>query len=150
MVEAESMLNSQPLTHMADVPDNEETITPNHFLVQRPYNSLPPRDFSSTFPASVKSWKNEQQLMNHVWRLLVKEYLPTLTKRSKWSEENDSLKVNDLVWILKDLTPRGIWPLRRIVEPSPGKDGSVRVVKVKMAYGTYVRSVAGLARVLAE
>ena len=88
--------------------------------------------------------------MNHIWRRLVKEYLPTLTKRSKWSEQNDSLKVNDLVWILKDLTPRGIWPLGRIVETSPGKDGSVRVVKVKTAYGTYVRPVAGLARVLAD
>ena len=149
MVETKSMLNSRPLTHVADVPDNEEPITANHFLVQRPYNSLPPGDFSSTMPASFKSWKNVQQIMNHVWRRLVKEYLPTLTKRSKWSEQGDSLKVNDLVWILKDLTPRGIWPLGRIVETSPGKDGSVRVVKVKMAYGTYVRPVAGLARVLA-
>ena len=62
----------------------------------------------------------------------------------------DSLKVNDLVWILKDLTPRGIWPLGRIVETLPGKDESVRVVKVKTVYGTYVRPVAGLARVLAD
>ena len=141
-VETESMLNSQPLTHVADVPDNEEPITPNHFLVQRPYNSMPPGDFSSTMPASFKSWKNVQQLMNHVWRRLVKEYLPTLTKRSKWSEQNDSLKVNELVWILKELTPRGIWPLGQIVETSPGKD--------KKAYGMYVRPVAGLARVLAD
>ena len=83
MVETESMLNSRPLTHVADVPDNEEPITPNHFLVQRPYNSLPPGDFSSTMPASFKSWKNVQQLMNHVRRHLVKEYLPILTKRRK-------------------------------------------------------------------
>ncbi|XP_075247043.1 uncharacterized protein LOC142340354 [Convolutriloba macropyga] len=66
MVETESMLNSRPPTHVADVPDNEEPITPNHFLVQRLYNSLPPGDFSSTMPASFKSWKNVQQLMNHV------------------------------------------------------------------------------------
>ena len=71
-------------------------------------------------------------------------------KRSKWSEQGDLLKVNDLVCILKDLTPRGIWPAGRIVEFSPGKDGSVCVVKVKTAYGTYVRPVAGLARVLAD
>ena len=150
MVESESMPNSQPLTHMADVPDNEEPITPNHFLLQRPYNSLPPGDFSSTMPASFKSWKNVQQLMNRAWRRLVYEYFPTLTKRSKWSEQGDSLKVNDLVWILKDLTTREIWPLGQIVETSPGKDGSVRVVRVKMGYGTYVHPVAGLARVLAD
>ena len=55
MVETESLLNSGPLTHVCDVPNNEEPITPNHFLVQRPYNSLPPGDFSSTMPASFKS-----------------------------------------------------------------------------------------------
>ena len=130
MVETESMLNSRPLTHVADVPDNEEAITPNHFLVQRPYNSLPPGDFLSTMPASFNFRKNVQQLMSYVWRLLVKEYLPTLTKRSKWSEQGASLKVNDLLWILKDLTPRGIWPLGRIVATLPGKDGSVCVVKL--------------------
>ena len=53
MVETESMLNCRPFTYVADVPDNEEPITPNHFLVQRPYNSMPPRDFSSTMPASI-------------------------------------------------------------------------------------------------
>ena len=111
---------------------------------------MPPGDFSSIMPASFKSWKSVQQLMNHVWRRLVNEYLPTLTKRSKWSEQNDSLKLNDLVWILKDLTPLGIWPLRRIVETSTGKDGSVRVVKAETAYGTYVCPVAGLARFLAD
>ena len=88
--------------------------------------------------------------MNHVLRRLVKECLPTLAKRSKWSKQVDSLKVNDLVWILKDLIPRGIWPLGRIVETSLGKDGSVRVVKVKKSYGTYVRPVADLSRVLAD
>ena len=134
MVDTENMVSSQLLKHVTDVPDNEEPINTNHFLMQRPYNSLPPGDFSSTMPASFKSWKNVQQLLNHVWRRLVKEYhLPNLTKRFKWSKQSESLSVQGLVWILKDLTLRGIWPLGRIVEASPGKDGSVRVVKVKTA-----------------
>ena len=36
------------------------------------------------------------------------------------------------------------------METSPGKNGSVRVVKVKTADGTYVRPVTGLACVLAD
>ena len=56
------------------------------------------------------------------------------------------LKVGDDVWVLKDLTPRGIWPLGRVMETSPGRDGEVRVAKVKTAYGSFVRPVAGLAR----
>ncbi|XP_075254797.1 uncharacterized protein LOC142346173 [Convolutriloba macropyga] len=97
MVEIQSLLNSRPLTHVPDVPNNEELITPKHFLVRRPYNSLLPGQFSLAMPASSRSWKNVQQLMNHVWGCLVKEYFPTLTKRSKWSEPSDSLDVNDLV-----------------------------------------------------
>ena len=57
------------------------------------------------------------------------------------------LKVGDVVWVLKDLTPRGIWPLGRVVETSPGRDGEVPVAKVKTAYGSFVRPFAGLARV---
>ena len=90
-------------------------------------------------------------LVNHFWKRLVKEYLPTLLKRSKWSDSDQTpLRVNDIVWILKDMTPRGIWPLGRVLEVYPGRDGQHRVVKVKTAYGTYVRPVSALARVLAD
>ena len=148
MVEVEAILNSRPLTNVADQPENEEPLTPNHFLIQRPYSSLPPGNFGDQQPASFKNWKHVQQLMNHVWRRLIKEYLPTLLKRRKWTDNNQPpLKLGDVVWVLKDLTPRGIWPLGRVVETSPGRDGEVRVAKVKTAYGSFVRPVAGLARV---
>ena len=45
MVETESILNCRPLTNVAEQPDNEEPLTPNHFLIQRPLNSLPPGHF---------------------------------------------------------------------------------------------------------
>ena len=128
MVEVEAILNSRPLTNVADQPENEEPLTLNHFLIQRPYSSLPTGNFGDQQPASFKNWKHVQQLMNHVWRRLIKEYLPTLLKRRKWTDNNQPpLKVGDVVWVLKDLTPRGIWPLGRVVETSPGRDGEVRV-----------------------
>ena len=151
LVETEAILNSRPLTIVADLPENEMPLTPNHFLINRPFNSLPPGKFDSQEPASFKSWKNVQQMVNHFWKRLVKEYLPTLLKRSKWSDSDQTpLRVNDIVWILKDMTPRGIWPLGRVLEVYPGRDGQHRVVKVKTAYGTYVRPVSALARVLAD
>ena len=124
LAESEAILNSRPLTNVADLPDNEMPLTPNHFLISRPFNSLPPGKFDSQTPASFRTWRNLQQMMNHFWKRLVKEYLPTLLKRSKWNENNQSpLKVNDVVWILKDMTPRGIWPLGRVLEVYPGRDG---------------------------
>ena len=151
LVESEAILNSRSLTNVADLPDNEMPLTPNHFLISCPFNSLPPGKFDSQIPASFKIWRNLQQMINHFWKRLVKEYLPTLLKRSKRNENNQSpLKFNDVVWILKDMNPRGIWPLGRVLELYPGRDGQHRVVKVKTAYGTFVRPVSALARVLAD
>ena len=148
MVEVEAILISRPLTNVADQPENEEPLTPNHFLIQRLYSSLPPGNFGDQQPARFKNWKHLQQLMNHVWRRLFREYLPTLLKRRKWTDNNQApLKVGDVVWVLRDLTPRGFRPLGRVVETSPRRDGEVRVARVKTACGSLVRSVAGLARV---
>ena len=148
MVEVEVILNSRPLTNVADQPENEEPLTPNNFLIQRPYSSLPPGNFEDQQLANFKNWKHVQQLMNHLWRRLIKEYLPTLLKRRKWTDNNQPpLKFGDVVWVLKELTPRGTWPLGRVVETSLGRDGEVRVAKVKTAYESFVRPVASLARV---
>ena len=151
MVEVEAILNSRSLTNVADQPENEEPLTPNHFLIQRPYFSLPPGNFGDQQPANFKIWKLVQQLMNLVCWRLIKEYMPTLLMRCKWTDNNQPpLKVGYVVWVLKDLTSRGIWPLGRVVETSPGRHGEVRVAKVETAYGSFMRRVAGLARVFSQ
>ena len=58
IVETESILNSRPLTNIAEQPDNEEPLTSNHFFIQRPFNSLSPGQFGDQQPASLKTWKN--------------------------------------------------------------------------------------------
>ena len=145
MVEVEAILNSRPLTNVVDQPENEEPLSLNHFFIQHTYSSLPPGNLGDQQTASFKNGKHVQQLMNHLGRRLIKEYVPTLLRRRKWTDNNQlPLKV---VWVLKYLTPRGICPLGRVVETSLGRDGEIRVAKVKTAYGSFVRPVAGLARV---
>ena len=118
-------------------------LTPNLFLINRLFNTLPPWKFYSQDLASFKFWKNVQQMVNHFWKRLVKVYFPTLLKRSKWSDSDQTLRVNDIVWILKYITPRGIWPLRRFLKVFPGRNGQhpCRVVKVKTVTArTFTRS----------
>ena len=147
LVKTEAILKSRLLTNVADLPENEMPLTQNHFLINRLCNSLPPGKIDSQDPARFKSRKIVQQMVNHFWKRLVKEYLPTLLKRYIWSDRDQApLRLNDIVWILKDMTPRGIWPLGRVPEAYPGRDGQHRVVKIKTAYGTYVRPVYALAR----
>ena len=66
MVETNSILNFRPLTNVAERPDNEQPLPPNHFLTQRPFNSLPPGQFGDQQSASLKTWKNTPKLMNHI------------------------------------------------------------------------------------
>ena len=133
--ETETMLNSRPLTNVADNTDNEEPLTPNHFLIERPFSNLPPGIFDDRIPLRFENWFQQQQLLNHIWRRLRKEYLPTLLKRTKWNFAEELLKRGVVVWILRDRTPRGIWPLGRVTAEHPGRDGTTRVVTVRTAYG---------------
>ena len=110
--QVEAILISRPLTDVADQPDNEEPVTSNYFLVQRPYSSLPPGNFGDQQPATFKQWKHVLQLMNHEWWRLMKQYLPTLFQRRKWTDiDQPPLRAGVVFWVLKDLTPRGFWLL---------------------------------------
>ena len=86
LTETETMLNSRPLTNVADNTDNEEPLNPNHFLIQRPFSNLPTGTFDDRIPLRFENWSQQhQQPLNHIWRRLQKEYLPTLLKRTKWT-----------------------------------------------------------------
>ena len=54
------------------------------------------------------------------------------------------MKLDDIVLVISE-TPRGQWPLGRVIEVFPGKDGLVRTAKVKTASATFVRPVTKLA-----
>ncbi|XP_075263848.1 uncharacterized protein LOC142355625 [Convolutriloba macropyga] len=58
LVETEAILNSRPPTIVSDLPEKEMPLTPNYFLISRPFNSLPPGKFDSKDTARFKSWKN--------------------------------------------------------------------------------------------
>ena len=70
-----------------------------------------------------------QALISRVWSRWLTEYLPTLSTRS-----------NGKTSLEKDL-PRGKWPLGRIVETYPGRDGHTRVAKVQCGERTLVRPI---------
>ena len=51
------------------------------------------------------------------------------------------MKVGDVVIAMDQRTPRGLWPLSRVIEVHPAPDGSVSVVDVKMKQKVYRRSI---------
>jgi len=61
-------------------------------------------------------------------------------------EVGTDVKIGDIVIVVEDAGPRNNWPLGKIVEVYPGKDGITRVVDVKTAVGVYKRPVSKICR----
>ena len=78
-----------------------------------PYRSTP-----QNFPSLLymtndynKDWRKCITFSQQFWTRHLREFIPTMARRRKWIKDKKPLEVSHLVWILEDMTPRGIWPL---------------------------------------
>ena len=140
MAEASNILNSRPLTTVSDDPRDEEPLTPNHLLHLRPCPNLPPGIFGKENMYCKKEWKQAQYMTDLFWRRWMREYLPMLQKRQKWQQPKENLKVGNMVLLADENYPRRQWPLAKIVEVIPSKDGLIRTVRVKTSSTVVTRS----------
>ena len=124
MCEAESIVNSRPLTKVSDDPKDAEALTPNHLLLIRAGPSLPPGIFTKEESYGRRRWRQVRSRR-------LKEYLPSLQKRKKWSKPRRNFMVGDIVLIVDENSPLG-----RVAEVRPNKDGYVRKVSLKTKSGT--------------
>ena len=137
----ESLLNSRPLTYQSSDPKDVLPLTPNHFLHGQVGGILAPESVDYTSFNLRNRWRRVQQLLDQVWSRWLKEYIPTLNKRPKWMEVVSDLQTGDVVLALESGVPRGRWPLGRIVETYPGKDGHTRVAKIQCGEKTLTRPI---------
>ena len=73
--------------------------------------------------------------------------MPTLLNCGKWSTPTQNLQPGDLVWVLEDFIPRGLWPMARVDKVFPGADWVVRSCRLKTIYGYIHRPVVKLSKV---
>ena len=132
LTEIEAQVNSRPLGYVSDDPNDYKVITPAHLLLGRSLHSLPdpPKD-GERDDGVIKKWRHRQRLATHFWSRWSKEYLVTLSQYRKWLNKKTNLQVGDVVLVSEEKTPRGTWPLGRVVATYPGQDGLVRAVDVK-------------------
>ena len=88
-----------------------------------------------------KRWRRVQEPVRHFWNRWLREWLPTLNRRSKWQKEQKDIQVNDVVLVLAPDTPRGQWSLCRVLEIYPGADGHVRAEKVQSCRNVLMRPI---------
>jgi len=140
----EAALNSRPLTPLTSDPEDLDYLTPGHFLIGQPLISIPEEVLCDKPMKLQRRWKLLQQTFQTFWRRWSTEYLNTLQSRSRWSTNQENVKVGDMVVIKDNTSPPLFWRLGRILEVMPNKDGVVRVVRVLTKGGPLVRPVVKL------
>ena len=134
----ENALNSRPLTPVSADPCDLNALTPNHFLLGEHSTGIPSVVGNSEFDHR-KRYARAQSYANVIWSRLIKEYVPTLNRRSKWQTPAEQhLKTGDLVWIIKETNPRGYYPTTRIVELRYGSDSIARFAVLRTSTSSLV------------
>ncbi|XP_055597416.1 uncharacterized protein LOC129747298 [Uranotaenia lowii] len=145
LMEIEMILNSRPLTDIPIDNDNEPPLTPNHFLLGSSNGSKPPIVFDNTPITLKRSWTMAQQYADLFWKKWVNEYLPTLTRRTKWFQPVKPIQEGDLVMVVDNNLPRNCWPRGRVIKAVPAHDGQVRRVTVQTLKGLLERPATKVA-----
>lgn len=142
VIEVEAILNSRPLTAMSENPNDLKPLTPADFLIQGSSDPLPEEDFRNIRNHLLKRWKIVSKIRQQFWERWSSEYLHTLQQKGKWLEKKDNIKLGTLVLLKDDNLPSLQWKLARVIEAIKGKDGLVRVVKVKTPTGETLRAIS--------
>ncbi|XP_045063901.1 uncharacterized protein LOC121541769 isoform X1 [Coregonus clupeaformis] len=138
LYEVMAIVNSRPLTteHLND-PTSLEPLTPNHILMMKSkITTPPPGQFVSQDLYLRKRWRQVQFLANEFWTRWKKEYLLNLQQRQIWQKDKRNTKVNDIVILQEDCSPRNQWRLARVAQVYPSTDGRVRKVKLLISDST--------------
>lgn len=146
MIEIENILNSRPLTYLPLDSEEEAAITPNHFIRGSSGGCKPLAIFDDDVKLVKRNWKMTQLYAQRYWTRWVAEYLPELTRRSKWFTPAIPLKEGDLVLVIDPRYIRNCWLRGRIEKVNTGKDGQVRSAVVRTSTGTLVRPAVRLAK----
>ena len=142
----QSLLNDRPLTAVVQDDDTLLSLTPNCFLKTGGRGPLLPPGHPGV------GLRRRYQLLENIttqyWRQFLRDYVSTLHKTEKWVRNEPPLAVGDVVAILHQGTTQGRWPLGRIAEVHPGKDGVIRAATVQTWVGgrrsEVRRSVSGM------
>ena len=138
---AEGLINSRPLTYQSADSTDAPPITPNHFLFGQAGGQFAPQVEERIYYNIKKRWRHVQLIVQHFWKRWMSELIPTLNQRKKWQSVKRNIEVGEVVLILSADSPRGKWPLGRVVEVIAGNDGFVRVVKVQVGGDVITRSI---------
>ena len=94
---------------------DDEHQSPNLFILGHASVSIPRCVTTNNVTSySHKHWKHTQLMTDHFSRHWLHEHVPTLSRRSKWSNSTRNMAEGELVLINESNVPRDHWPLGSI------------------------------------
>ena len=142
--EVEFCLNSRPLTFVGDSVDSGYPLSPAHFLLENLSNGFPDNTadrVNATKDELLSKNEFRNRLMDQFWLIWQQEYLQGLPKCGDGHSYRE-LSVGSIVLVREAKYPRLQWPLGRVTQLFPGRDGKIRSVQIITSKGkTITRSV---------
>ena len=100
LAEIEYSINSRPLTYVSLDPRDGEALTPNHFLIGTSSGEVNLGRSDNADKCPKKQLKLAQSYADAFWKRWLREYLPSLIPRQKWTDDDDPIKIDDIVLIV--------------------------------------------------
>ncbi|UYV63728.1 hypothetical protein LAZ67_2005447 [Cordylochernes scorpioides] len=143
MCDVESLMNTRPLTYLTEESEDLVPLTPSLFLHEVREVGVPDMDLidNQTITLKYQYIKRVREDLRERFRIEYFEFRRQETRRLKTTIP---FKVGDMVLIGQESLKRLHWPLARIIQLYPGKDGLVRVTKVKISSGDKIRPIPKL------
>jgi len=142
LCEVESVINHRPLTFVSEDQDDLIPLTPAMFIYDLPDADVPETKLIHT-PSFGSQRKSLEKLIQELKSRFRKEYLGQLVQRGK-DHKTDQFKIGDVVLVEVDNKKRIFWPMARIIDLIPSRDGGTRLARVKTKTGEFLRPVQRL------
>ena len=135
--ELNGMLNYIPISYVYDTVGEDEPITPSKLWCGKNITMFPPfyeARFQDHDPEICnKRLKYLDKVISHFWN----RFTTSLSERHlsrNLPKDGRQPKVGEVVLIKHDILPRGQWKIGRVTEVTPGPDGVIRRVILKLPY----------------
>ena len=98
LTQIEACLNSRPLTSLPCDSDTVEALTPGHFLIGKPLESIPDASPSYRSFSLLRRWHLCQSIVRQFWQRWSTEYIASIRRLTKWQRPTKNLEIGDVVY----------------------------------------------------
>ncbi|XP_011869354.1 PREDICTED: uncharacterized protein LOC105562849 [Vollenhovia emeryi] len=131
LCDAEAIINARPLTYISEDPNDLKPLSPSLFLQENREYGIP--DCDMLYRAKLeKKLKHRQKIREDLRKRFRTEYLGQLFLKNGKKKETRKIEIGDVVLVGDDTRKRVDWPLARVMDVIPGRDGQIRVVVLKI------------------